>query len=285
MNSPEGDLRNMFQDKDRLDLGNQREVWQIDGQEGVDFIVKDKTSEDELQALLFLSDKGISEKLLMYDAKKLAFQKTKGVFIGDYLDDFVKAHPLLQEESSANEVPGSKFKIKGVVTRSIPLEAVLENGEIRDFYIKYVSKLLFQVLAGVFHQDIKTDNVFVEKGGESIIIDYGQAALVPTEIETKYTINAYIDIAINDVLDGLGLLQKLNPYFGEIVIPSLRDNKTTSFFSDMYSKYQQDKITLQERPRIIREFIEDPRFLDFIKKLNIPEELASDIKAKVSSYC
>lgn len=277
---PNKGLGEIFNDPDKKNLGKTREVYKVTGTEGVDFIVKDKRSDEELQALKFLSETGVSEKLLMYDQGKMIFEKVDGDHGSDYVNDLIKNNPdKITETGSPSTQGNSKFKIDSWTKDYLPENAFLADEKIRKYYVDYVSKLLFLVLSGILHNDIKTDNIFADKEGNVRFIDFGEASIVDDTKEME----SMISMATIDIFKGLELMQVLNPVYGEISQRIKENERIKNILKDLYTQYQQEKIDLNSRQAILKKLSENGILAELISELGLPKELLADIENKLLS--
>src|SRR3989338_5463405 len=248
MNSHERDLGKVFKNTDKTNIGKTREVYKSKGVESVGFIVKEKRSEEELQALRFLSEIGISEKLLIYDEKKLVLEQADGGYSQNYLKDLIHGNPdKITESESTNTQSGPRLKITGWSKEYVPENAITKDERIRKFFVDYLSKLLFLILTGVLHNDIQISNIFVNKGGNVKFIDFGEVSIVDSTKE----LGAIVNKGIINLFKGLELMQVLNPVFSESAEKIKGNEEVRNILRNLYTQYHQRNIRLANRIDVV----------------------------------
>lgn len=281
MKSKEFGLGDIFDENEKENVGNKREVWDVKGKEGVDFIVKDRQSEDELTALKFLSETGVSERLLMFDDEKLAIEKIKGELASDYIREIVVHHPLkaskVTDINPASPQESSQFQITSVTTEYLPLDVFLEDEKAKEVTEEYISKSLFLILNGVIHNDIKTDNVLVDENGKIKFIDFGEALIV----KDQQDINFLVTKSLNDLFKTVEQLQIFNPIFGEISQKIIGNKRLEDGIRDLYVRYQEQNIELSARSSLVFNWIDSGECLSFLTELGLPKEIVDGIEIKV----
>jgi len=279
MESLESGMMEVFDGLDKEKLGNKREVSRVKGEEGVDFFIKDKQSEEELEALKFLSKSGVSEKLLMYDKEKLVLENIKGSTFSEYISELVSKHSAKVTETKPSGAQGSsKFKIAATITSSyLPEHIIFEDQEIRRIYADYVSKLVFLMLNGTLHRDIKIDNILVDSEGRTKFIDFGEVNIVD-EVKESY---AMTHNALHDIYKGIELLQPLNSNYGDISQKVKENENLKSLINDLYSEYKKQSVALERRPKFLKSWIENGKISEILSQIGIPNEIAPDIENRI----
>ncbi|MFA5888988.1 MAG: hypothetical protein WCW47_01710 [Candidatus Paceibacterota bacterium] len=284
MSLSENGLAKIFKPDDDKNLGKQRTVYNVEGREGVDFIVKEKQSDEELLILRFLSESGITERLLAYDDKTLVIEKIKGELISDYLRGLIQNHSkkiTITENGEPSEAH-SRFRIDSVEHNYLPEEILVEDSKIREFYVDYVSKLISMALLGIHHNDIKSDHIFCEnETGKTRFIDFGQSYTVG---DNQYQpLDNYVEWGVYNIAQGFMLLQHLSPSYRQIS-ENIRSNKSIEkLIKDLYEQFIVLNMDLKSRLIFISTWIQGGNLSRLLMECSVPPVLVPEISSSIDT--
>jgi len=272
-------IKKIFEDVPKKELGHNRHVLDF-SLDDKDFILKEtggSATVEEVESLKFLNGLGIAENLLVYDNDRtLAIEKIDGDRFYDAKDSLIEDSFFKKEEENIEK----KFKFKQTKRITLDDRALIEDKNVRKFCVDYLSKMFFMILNGLIHNDLKSDNIMVDKNGRIIFIDFGQARIL------NYS-NQIRSIG-NDLQLGFSLLENFNSIFRFLSkeFNSPVSETTTKFFSlvdTVYKKFIEDKIKLCDRPFILEEEIskQPDFFLNIFISLGIPLEISTEINDKI----
>lgn len=268
-------------------VGNKREVWKVspeglpNGKVGDGVFVKDRTTGPELETLKFIQKLGIGEELLAYDDKKIVVRRQKGSHFDEYKSRFMK-HAHTRQLDQDNDSTDSGFIMESI-TEIIPADNVIEaDGEAADFTSSFLASNIFLMVNGIFHDDIKSDNIIV-MDGEPVLIDFGETVLAESNNSRLKWTNNFRKVFL--------LIADLHRDFTETLVALSQPESTTlefqppgySVVEDLYK--QIEPMDLQDRPKIVAEYFSDVSRLDLLaEELKIPQNIRLDVIAKIKRF-
>lgn len=253
--------------EDRTELGKSRSVWKATYKEGMeegkDFIVKARTSESELEALKYLYGLEVGETLLMSDQNSLVVKKEDGVRVDEFIDTILSKYKEKTQESSQEESK-SKIKLLNSFKRDIPDDKLYEDEVAKKFAVELTSKNFFLLLNGIFHNDIKGDNVFASSNGSVKYIDFGQCkTLGGKERSSGY----YQHPVSKNLRDSIELLKHFGTQFKNLedrLYSDIRYDQLNigPLMTEVHNDYTKGIAPLKDRPAYLyNKILENPNIL------------------------
>ncbi len=236
--------------------------------------VKDRTSDSEIDITTFLGNLGISEKAITYDDKKVVFKEVAGVEFDEYVFGFNSLEMAVIKNS--NKKNGStKFLIESIQPELSNLAQ--SDAEAAMFCSKMIGREIFQLAFGIFHNDIKSGNIIVnKKTNEPVFVDFGEAEVVGMKMEENRTRSLYY----RNLLATLGLLSCFADEIRdsqELMKVKISVHDTDSFGFKVFSKLYKDYvgINLSDRKKIVESVLVDSTFGEILEVWGIPSNIRS----------
>lgn len=287
------ELEKLFENAPKKNLGRTREVLDTrlegEGLEGSDYILKEKESDRELAILNFLHDTEVGEQLLAQDGKMLAIKKIEGKSLDEAVRQIVATAPeLITREVDLPPAQSGLFKPQKMTVKSLPREALFQNEKVRKLCIDYLAKLFFLLSNGILHNDIQATNVFVTKDNTVHFIDFGRSLIVRAPNSETIT-HGFLP---QNLYLGFTQLQSLSPDF-DVAMTNLQAQskdgyrtlfeKIVPFLTDLYRKFEEEKIALAQRPQVLEKELGDnpDAFRSMLTALGVPIEISDEVYQQV----
>lgn len=249
------------------------------GEVGDGVFVKDRENDDELEILKFLQGKGVAEELLAYDEKKIVVRRQHGDHFNEYKSQFMKyAKFRILPDSDVEEDGG--FRMESI-TEIESSDNVVEQDELAaNLCSSFIARNVFLLMFGIFHNDIKGDNIIVDND-EPILIDFGEAFIANGSVDpVKWNNNLERIFAhIADLhTDFQNMYDSLKDRTDE---PRLQQSTGFPLFEEIYKQYADSSLTV--RIEIASDHFKDGKKIhELLSVLHIPESLQLDITAKIN---
>lgn len=252
-NEPQINLSTLeHQIQNSKNIGNKRVVKKIKTPQGT-FFLKEIQSADEVSSIVNLHNTGISEKPIDIDEKNLLVEET----IGTPLDSFRYQMDAHNPEKTNSHV----------------LELV---------NIDMITKGFYQNLIGIAHQDIKIDNVIINKNNEVIFIDYGESQDILSQRNgQKWSHNK----------DQLKILENVSAFIPEAKIRydqpqkelTLSTYQTPEVVEAIFDHYKVNNVSFEKRPQILKKIFDryPNEVLSALNDYGIPKKSQQSVFEKI----
>ncbi len=236
-------------------VGNKRRVLRFEHPELGAVFLKDKQSRFETEIIQVFGELGISEKIIESNDTTILVRAVSGRALDEYQVDIIGV--------SDNELGTN-------------LEAL------ERLIVDYVAKFYVLLLSGVFHNDNKIDNVFVEDNGTTCFIDFGEATEVNSD--PMLYINRYNANLLKYIANIKVYLPKVQSFYVSLESDMVVQNMhMPEILAAMYDYYREHNTPITERLSVVQRTLIQYRsdFIDEIAKMGFPDRITEQVIERI----
>jgi serine/threonine protein kinase len=280
------EISQLFEDSEKKNFGSTGNTKRVDvvfpgnpDDTVTQLFVKEISSQQQLEILKFLNKSEISEKLLTFDGSRMVLSKLDGITFTEWINQ------LEPSEDAGDVLPKKKsnvrFNIEELKISGISDDDIVNNDEVRAVTVDTLSKSFFLLCVGIFHEDIKPDNIMVLSDSTVRIIDFGESKISNSRSSAKDKV--FFEI-YKHVADTLHLLSGVHSSFKKGYTSLTEKNDISldfEFWDSLFEEFKKKELSeLKNRPKYALSQIENKEknpVAELLHSFDVPSEIIQDV--------